>query len=87
MTISLKKSKPELLSDPDVKREYDALCSEFEFSPSCYVPAFVRASRKQSSLIAWVRSHPQLPGWRVEKRCPPLKPCCVLLKPRVQSWN
>jgi ribosome-binding protein aMBF1 (putative translation factor) len=49
MTISFEEIKARLLSDPDVKREYDALAPEFEFSAEL-LRARIRAGLSQAEL-------------------------------------
>jgi ribosome-binding protein aMBF1 (putative translation factor) len=49
MTIPFDEIKAELLSDPEVKREYDALAPEFEFSAEL-LRARLRAGISQAEL-------------------------------------
>jgi ribosome-binding protein aMBF1 (putative translation factor) len=49
MTIPFDEIKAELLSDPEVKREYDALAPEFEFSAEL-LRARLRAGLSQAEL-------------------------------------
>ena len=49
MTIPFDEIKAELLSDPEVKREYDALAPEFEFSAEL-LRARLRAGLSQAQL-------------------------------------
>jgi ribosome-binding protein aMBF1 (putative translation factor) len=51
MTIPFDEIKAELLSDPEVKREYDALAPEFEFSAEL-LRARLRAGLSQVELAA-----------------------------------
>jgi ribosome-binding protein aMBF1 (putative translation factor) len=49
MTISFEEIKARLLSDPEFKREYDALAPEFEFSAELF-RARLRAGLSQAEL-------------------------------------
>jgi ribosome-binding protein aMBF1 (putative translation factor) len=51
MTIPFKEMKARLLADPEVKREYDALALEFEFSAEL-LRARLRAGFSQTELAA-----------------------------------
>jgi ribosome-binding protein aMBF1 (putative translation factor) len=51
MTIPFEVIKAELLADPEVKREYDALAAEFEFSAEL-LRARLRAGLSQAELAA-----------------------------------
>ena len=51
MTISFEELKARLLANPDVKKEYDALAPEFEFSAEL-LRARLRAGLSQAELAA-----------------------------------